>query len=154
MNFVLVSFSLFLFGIGFSQEIPDSSSFEEDYYFECRPEISYGLYVSKKYDSLGQLINIDSLYGEKAIFQFLYDNVKIPEICSEKNSEGRVIIQFMIKEDGSVFDMKVARNNTGCDEYATEAIRVISSMPNWIPAYQKGKAISTGYWFIPFNFKN
>ena len=154
MHFFRVIFSLSQFGIGFSQEIPDSSSFEEDYYIEFRPDISYGLYVSKKYDSLGLLINIDSLYGEKAISQFLYDNVKIPEICSKKNSEGRVLIQFMIKEDGSVFDIKVARNNTGCDEYATEAIRVISSMPNWIPAYQKGKAITTGYWFMPFNFKN
>jgi|GEM_PF-4453284 len=84
MHFFRVIFSLSQFGIGFSQEIPDSSSFEEDYYIEFRPDISYGLYVSKKYDSLGLLINIDSLYGEKAISQFLYDNVKIPEICSKK----------------------------------------------------------------------
>ena len=77
------------------------------------------------------------------ILQFLANNIVYPDIAVKKNIQGRVAIQFVVNEDGTLSDFKVMRGiGYGCDE---EAIRVLRSMPPWKPAKQNGKTVKVLY---------
>ena len=70
----------------------------------------------------------------------LQRKVVIPESCRKANVEGRVIVQFIVDEDGNVREPKVTGSlGSGCDE---EAIRVISEHAKFTPARQRGRAVS------------
>ncbi len=77
------------------------------------------------------------------ILQFLANNIIYPDSAIKKNIQGRVAIQFVVNEDGTLSDFKVARGiGYGCDQ---EAIRVLRSMPPWRPAKQNGKVVKVFY---------
>ncbi|MDR2010075.1 MAG: energy transducer TonB [Bacteroidales bacterium] len=88
--------------------------------------------------------------GETALFKFIRDNTKYPERAKSIGIEGRVYIEFVIDKDGKVSNIKVAH---GVDELLdSEAIRVVSKMPDWKPGKQRGKAVPVKY-IVPFRFK-
>ena len=69
--------------------------------------------------------------GVEALMQYLGSNIKYPEQAKRDSIQGRVFVQFVVEKDGSVSGAKILRGiGGGCDE---EALRVISSMPNWQP---------------------
>lgn len=62
-----------------------------------------------------------------------------PEKAKENGIQGRVILQFTIKADGRVTDVKVLR---GIDKFLDkEAVRVVSSSPKWTPGKSAGKPV-------------
>ena len=70
---------------------------------------------------------------------FLSNNIHYPDSARFKNISGRVIMQFVVNEDGSISDINVLRGiGGGCDE---EAARVIRLMPPWKPGKQEGKPV-------------
>lgn len=71
--------------------------------------------------------------------KYLADNVRYPEQARNAGIEGRVIVEFVIDEEGRVTMAHVARGiGGGCDE---EALRVVSAMPKWKPGKQNGRAV-------------
>ena len=69
--------------------------------------------------------------GTAGLLQYLGKNIKYPTIPQENGTQGRVTVQFVVNKDGSIVDVKVIR---GVDPYLDkEAVRVISTMPKWIP---------------------
>ena len=83
--------------------------------------------------------------GPQAMMQFIKDNLKYPQIAKENGIQGRVILQFVVDETGQVTDPKVIRSiDPSLD---TEAIRLVLSMPRWIPGMQDGKAVAVKYTF-------
>ena len=88
--------------------------------------------------------------GEAELMSWLVKNIRYPVIAQENGIQGRVICQFVVGSDGSVRDIKVVRSlDPSCDK---EAVRVIQSMPKWIPGRQNGKAVSVRY-TLPVIFK-
>ena len=88
--------------------------------------------------------------GPSELMKYIADHMKYPTIAQENGTQGRVTCQFVVGSDGSVRDVKVLR---GVDPYLDkEAIRVIKSMPKWIPGKQNGKAVSVKY-TVPIIFK-
>lgn len=88
--------------------------------------------------------------GQSELMQYLSKNIKYPTIAQENGTQGRVIIQFVVEKDGSITDVQVAR---GVDPYLDkEAVRVVKSMPKWIPGKQNGKAVRVKY-TVPVMFK-
>jgi periplasmic protein TonB len=88
--------------------------------------------------------------GDAALFKFLGDNVKYPVIAQENGIQGRVICQFVVNRDGSIVDVEVVRSvDPSLDK---EAIRVIKSMPNWIPGMQRNKPVRVKF-TLPVNFR-
>ena len=69
--------------------------------------------------------------------------------CSNKDNLDtniRVIVVFTIKSDGSIANIKTrCRNNSNCDAFEQEAIRVIKLLPNFKPATQRGKSVNVSY---------
>ncbi len=81
---------------------------------------------------------------------YLSKNLHYPDAARENNIEGRVILQFVVNEDGVVSDIQVMRGiGGGCDE---EAVRVLKAMPPWKPGKQNGKAVKVRY-NLPISFK-
>jgi len=88
--------------------------------------------------------------GDEARLKFIQDNFVYPEEAKEKQIEGTVYVGFTVEKDGSISDIKVLRGiGGGCDE---EAVRIISMMPNWKPAQQRGKEVRVIY-SMPIRFK-
>ena len=88
--------------------------------------------------------------GEKAMFEYLMMNIHYPAEAEKAKKEGRVVVSFVIDTDGSVIDAKVMR---GVDPVLDkEAVRVISTMPKWIPAKVDGKPVKVSY-SLPVSFK-
>ena len=82
--------------------------------------------------------------------QYLTGHIKYPDSSRADNTEGRVIVKFIVNDDGSISDCAVVR---GLDPFCdAEAVRVISNMPPWKPARQNGKAVRV--WFtLPVVFR-
>ncbi|MDR2804204.1 MAG: TonB family protein [Dysgonamonadaceae bacterium] len=88
--------------------------------------------------------------GEKAMMQWLFDNIQYPVAAQEQKIQGRVIVRFVIGPDGTVKAPEIVRSlHPICDE---EALRVIRLMPKWLPGKQNGQPISV-YYYLPIMFK-
>ncbi len=87
--------------------------------------------------------------GVDALMKFIRDNINYPMIAAENGIKGRVSLKFVVTKTGEIADVKVVR---GVDPHLDkEAIRVLKSMPNWIPGKQNGKAVNV-YFSLPVNF--
>lgn len=81
--------------------------------------------------------------GEKALLQYLSNNIKYPAIARENGITGTVYVTFEIDQNGKVKDAKILRGiGGGCDE---EALRVVMNMPAWKPGKQRGKPVRVQY---------
>ena len=79
----------------------------------------------------------------------LQKQIKYPPVALEAGIEGRVVVQFIVTEQGDVYNAAVIRGiGAGCDE---EALRVIKSA-KFKPGMQRGKAVRVRY-TIPITFK-
>lgn len=88
--------------------------------------------------------------GMPGLMKYLSDNIRYPEAAKVAGIQGRVTVVFVVDKDGSITNVKTLR---GVDaELDKEAIRVISSMPKWIPGMQKGKAVKVRY-TVPVMFR-
>jgi periplasmic protein TonB len=73
--------------------------------------------------------------GNAELLKYLNSNLKYPALAKEMGISGRVFVSFVVEKDGSVTDIQILRGiGGGCDE---EAIRVVKSMPKWIPGKQR-----------------
>ena len=118
--------------------------------------------------------------GTAAMMQYLSQNVKYPAIAKENSVQGRVVVSFVVKADGSIADAKVVYNGAkytpvtpregehkdvkiktavtpeeeaqAKEAVANEALRVVSSMPAWDPGKKDGKPVNVKY-NIPLSFK-
>ncbi len=75
---------------------------------------------------------------------------KYPEIAQEAGIEGTVVVQVFVDERGRVKETVILKGipNTGLDEAATQAIRLV----RFKPARQRERAV--GVWIsIPVNFR-
>ena len=100
-----------------------------------------------------QLVEVKPCFngGDANTFaQWVNENVNYPDEAKKNNISGRVALQFTVEADGTVANVKVLRGvNPLLDE---EAIRVVSSSPQWTPGYQEGSPVRVTYIF-PVIFK-
>jgi TonB family protein len=72
--------------------------------------------------------------------EYVFKNVKYPEVAVKNKIEGKVILQFVVNSHGEVVDVKVIR---GVDKSLDEAaLAVVKSSPSWSPGMQNGKAVA------------
>ena len=77
--------------------------------------------------------------------KWVNENLKYPKAAYEAGAQGRVTLQFTVEKDGKVGDVKVLRGvNPDLD---AEAVRVVSSSPDWTPGYVKGEPVRVTYTF-------
>lgn len=87
--------------------------------------------------------------GMEALYKYLAQNIKYPQLARDNNITGRVYVTFVVERDGSITGCRVLRDiGGGCGQ---EAIRVVKSMPKWTPGKQRGKAVRVQF-NLPVNF--
>lgn len=87
--------------------------------------------------------------GEAALRKYIGSVVNYPTSAKEKGIQGKVYVSFVVSTDGTVKDARVVR---GVDpELDKEALRVVNSLPRWLPGKQKGQSVSVAY-TVPINF--
>lgn len=88
--------------------------------------------------------------GNDALMEFLNSHIKYPAAAVDNGSQGQVTLQFIVGKDGSIEDVIVAR---GVDRNLdNEAVRVVKSMPKWIPGRQGGVPVRVKY-YLPVTFR-
>ena len=88
--------------------------------------------------------------GDAELMKFLNSHIKYPAVAEENGIQGRVVATFVVERDGSLTDVKVIKSvDPSLDK---EAIRVLKSMPKWIPGKQNGSAVRVKY-TVPVTFR-
>ena len=88
--------------------------------------------------------------GPAALFEFLSKNIQYPKDAEKAKLQGRVIVTFVVKKDGSITDAKVVKSVA--PSLDAEALRVINAMPNWTPGKQGGQPVNVKY-TVPLTFR-
>ena len=82
--------------------------------------------------------------------QWLLQNMKYPVEAMNKKEQGKVIVQFIVSENGEVSEPKIIRSvSPALDK---EACRVVLAMPKWNPGKLKGKPVAVRY-MLPITFR-
>lgn len=88
--------------------------------------------------------------GLQALLQHISNELKYPETAKDNGIEGMVVVQFVVKADGTVGDVKVTRSlDPDCNK---EAVRLVRSLPRWTPGRHNGRAV-TVYYTLPIRFR-
>ena len=88
--------------------------------------------------------------GEVALMKYIQTHIKYPPTAAKNHVQGRVIVQFIVWEDGSVDAVKVVRSVD--KDLDKEAIRVCKTLPKFTPGRQNGKIVPVWY-TLPVTFK-
>lgn len=90
--------------------------------------------------------------GKGEMDRYIKKNLTLPQSVLERIVSGNVYVKFIVSEKGEISAPVVLTGISGCPECSEEAIRLVSSMPNWIPGKENGKAISL-YVRLPIKFE-
>jgi TonB family protein len=81
--------------------------------------------------------------GESEMMRYLARNIRYPIEAQKSGTQGKVIVGFIVSSAGKVIHPEIVRS---ADPYLDkEAIRVISTFPNFVPGEQNGKKVATRY---------
>ncbi len=88
--------------------------------------------------------------GRQALQLYLQANIKYPRIIAEKGITGTVLVKFTVDSSGTVINPTLVKKVHY--DLDTEALRVISTLPDWNPATKDGKPVNMDM-AIPIEFK-
>jgi protein TonB len=103
---------------------------------------------NKVFDSVEQMPQFPG--GEGELLKWIGSHIKYPTMAMENNIQGRVVVRFVVTQDGSVGEVKVVRSKD--PDLDREAVRVVKSLPKFIPGKMNGHAVNVWY-TLPVNFK-
>ena len=88
--------------------------------------------------------------GEAELMKYIQKNLKYPPVAMENNIQGRVVVQFVVTKTGKIGEVKVARGKD--PDLDKEAVRVVKSLPDFIPGKMNGQSVNVWY-TLPITFK-
>ncbi len=84
--------------------------------------------------------------GDENVFtKWVFEQLKYPADAVKGKVQGRVILQFVVDENGNVGNVKVVRGVA--PSLDQEALRVVAMSPKWTPGTQRGKNVKVRYIF-------
>ncbi len=88
--------------------------------------------------------------GDAALMKWIGEHIKYPTMAMENNIQGRVTVSFVVTKNGSIGEVKVLRSRD--PDLDKEAVRVVKSLPNFIPGKMNGQPVNVWY-TLPVNFR-
>jgi protein TonB len=98
----------------------------------------------------GKSEEADFQCAQKKMLEFLYTNIRYPGIARENGEQGECVVSFIVEKDGSLSNFEIVRSVSPTLD--KESIRVISSMPPWVPGKIDGKPVRVWY-NMPVRYK-
>jgi protein TonB len=88
--------------------------------------------------------------GNVELIKFIYSHIQYPSTALEQRIQGRVWCSFIVNQDGTISDVVLEQGvYISLDE---EAVRVLRTMPPWIPGKTQGRNVRVKV-FLPIAFK-
>jgi TonB family protein len=87
--------------------------------------------------------------GYQAWYDYLIKNLKYPETALKKEIQGQVMMEFIVKKNGDITNIRVV---SGPEELKESSVNVIKGSGKWIPAKQNGLVVES-YKSQPINYK-
>ncbi len=88
--------------------------------------------------------------GVAKLYEYISQHLVYPANAMDRHIQGRVIVSFTVKPDGSIADAKITRGVY--PDLDNEALRVIKGLPRFNPAQLDGKAVESQH-TIPIVFR-
>lgn len=89
------------------------------------------------------LVNAEFPGGVSEMYRFLKENIGYPRGLRKQGMEGKVLINFSVNTDGSLYNISVLASPH--DLMSSEAVRVVKDMPKWKPAQRDGVPVRVNY---------
>lgn len=103
------------------------------------------------YDEIFTVVEVPPSFpgGMSRLGDYIRQNLRYPEAAINAKIEGKAFVSFIVMKNGSVQDVQVLKGlGYGTNE---EAVRLIQTMPNWIPGKQSGRSVNVKYnLVVPF----
>lgn len=112
--------------------------------------------------------------GDEVMMRYLAQQIDYPRTASNYGLQGQTVVKFLVETDGTISNVRVVANRITVDnrlvfqrlagdekrrireqvleQFAEEAIRVVSGMPKWKPCIRHGIPMKVEY-ELPINFK-
>jgi TonB family protein len=87
--------------------------------------------------------------GDQELLRYIGENTKYPEVAKVNNIQGRVIIRFCVTAKGGISQISVLKGVS--PELDAEAMRVVKTLPDFVPGSQGGKPVPVWY-MVPITF--
>lgn len=88
--------------------------------------------------------------GDAALLSYIASHIRYPAAAQENGIQGRVIVRFVVTKTGKVGQVNVLRGKD--PDLDKEAVRVVKTLPDFIPGKMNGNAVNVWY-TLPINFK-
>ena len=92
--------------------------------------------------------------ADKKMLEFIYKNIKYPQIARENNVEGTAVVAFVIEKDGSISNIKILRDpGAECGSEAVRVVEMMQTLPQkWIPGQQGNENVRVQF-NLPVRFR-
>ena len=89
--------------------------------------------------------------GDLALRKYLAENVRYPQEAKDNNEQGSAYVKFTVDKTGKVTEPTIVKG-TGSDALDEEAIRVVSTIPDFTPGRQRGQNVAVSL-TVPIRFQ-
>jgi protein TonB len=81
--------------------------------------------------------------AQQALMEFVYQNLKYPELARQDSIEGTVVIDFVVETDGTLTNMQIVREiGGGCGEEGKRVVELMNTLPErWTPGKMEGESV-------------
>ena len=130
-----------------SQTVPPTSIMRDEIIVEVEGDVSPAIPPTsdEEEEKIYSVVEQNAEYtgGMSALIKFISSTIVYPEYAKENEIQGKVYLQFVVRTDGSLSDIQVARSVPGASMLDKEAIRVLKlTSGKWKPSRQNGKPVS------------
>ncbi len=88
--------------------------------------------------------------NENTFLQWVFTQLVYPEDAAARRIQGKVVVQFVVDEEGNVCNVKILKGVTR--SLNDEVIRIVERSPNWTPGFHHGERVKVRY-EMPVIFK-
>lgn len=117
-------------------------------YLTAQTSTDNATYPDKVYTSVEQMPVYPG--GEAAMSNDISRNLRYPQTAMKNGVQGRVFVQFVVKKDGTVGDVKVVRGKD--PDIDKEAKRVVKTLKRFKPGTMNGEPVNVWH-TLPVTFK-
>lgn len=116
------------------------------------PNITTPTFAFMPDDKIYEVVEVNAEFpgGTDACYKWLADHIQYPAEAQKDGIQGRVLVNFVVEQDGSITQAKAVRSPH--ESLTKEALRVVNAMPKWKPAQNGGKNVSSRF-ILPISFK-
>lgn len=83
--------------------------------------------------------------GPEEMQKYLEEHIVHPAVMRGICHSRRLIAGFVVEKDGSLSQVHIVKSINGCPDFDFDVIRVINTMPRWIPGKLDGRYVRCFY---------